>query len=475
MQQMSDTVSPKIERVQIRSPRADVHDYAASPYDSRANLQVVKGSSHKNTSQHPVSASRQQPSAYSARQQPARPNSAERPSQAASSAQRRDPSAPAASPNTQRGDFSASTASAASQRGDFSASAAASSTKHGDTSSSPSASQRRANPSSNGQKDNRKDSRTSSYKPVRGVVPRNPGISRTERIRRQIVMTATTVLSVIMVLGILYTPSQQLYLAIRENERLTDELERNKERNSALAEQVSYLTSQEGIQDEAHRLYGYVMPGENAVIVVGEGIDAAKPMPEIPEVERDSGRNTHTIATDILDKVFDAKTEYTSSSGTKAVTIRESTTGGDWVTSSVGAWSAASAAAPGEEPFVEADIYAEGEADYYVDPAYDEGYPYEDPSSYDWSADEGQPYEVDESAYYGEPESEYYGDPYAESYDGGSAETWQPEIPADDGWYPEENYGDPSVDAGYEGESWDGGDWYYDASADIVVDEGATW
>ena len=110
---------------------------------------------------------------------------------------------------------------------------------------------------------------------------------------------ATVIVSLVM----LYFPAQELYLALRENERLSHELELNLERNSLMQERVASLQTPEGIQDEAHRVYDLVMPGEHAVQVVG--VNYEEPSTVAPlEIPRGSGENTHTWATNLLDRVF---------------------------------------------------------------------------------------------------------------------------------------------------------------------------
>jgi len=114
-------------------------------------------------------------------------------------------------------------------------------------------------------------------------------------------VTLCTTLLVSLVM--LYFPAQELYLAIRENERLTHELELNLERNRTMQERVASLQTPEGIQDEAHRVYDLVMPGEHAVQVLGVPYEEPSGVAPV-EIPRGSGQNTHTWATNLLDRVF---------------------------------------------------------------------------------------------------------------------------------------------------------------------------
>lgn len=126
-----------------------------------------------------------------------------------------------------------------------------------------------------------------------------------ERTWRLAIMWVTSIACVLATITMLYFPAQELYLAVRENERLTDELARNNERNEQMLERVSALQTAEGIQDEARRVYGLTLPYDNPVTVVG--LDVEEPAAAAPaEVPRGSGRNTSSWATDLLDNVFGA-------------------------------------------------------------------------------------------------------------------------------------------------------------------------
>ncbi len=126
-----------------------------------------------------------------------------------------------------------------------------------------------------------------------------------ERTWRLAIMWVTSIACVLATITMLYFPAQELYLAMRENERLTDELARNTERNDQMLERVSALQTAEGIQDEARRVYGLTLPYDNPVTVVG--LDVEEPTTTTPaEIPRGSGRNSHSWATDLLDNVFGA-------------------------------------------------------------------------------------------------------------------------------------------------------------------------
>lgn len=133
-----------------------------------------------------------------------------------------------------------------------------------------------------------------------------PSVRRTwdaEHLWRIAMVWATTLAAVFTTVVMLYFPSQELYLSVRENERLADEYEQNLARNAQMRDRVASLQTPEGIQDEARRLYGLTLPGENVVTVTGA--DHQPPSSATPAaVPRGSGENTQTWASDLLDRVF---------------------------------------------------------------------------------------------------------------------------------------------------------------------------
>lgn len=124
-----------------------------------------------------------------------------------------------------------------------------------------------------------------------------------ESVWRAGIVALTSVAAVLTTVVMLYFPAQSVYLNMRENERLTDELDRNLSRNEQMQERVDTLQTAEGVQDEARRVFGLVLPGESSVTVVG--VDYDEPSNAVPlEIPRGSGENTDTWATDLLDRVF---------------------------------------------------------------------------------------------------------------------------------------------------------------------------
>ena len=150
----------------------------------------------------------------------------------------------------------------------------------------------------------RKKQRKARAKAVRAG--RKPAARRApdpESVWRAGIVALTSVAAVLTTVVMLYFPAQSVYLNMRENERLTDELDRNLSRNEQMQERVDTLQTAEGVQDEARRVFGLVLPGESSVTVVG--VDYDEPSNAVPlEIPRGSGENTDTWATDLLDRVF---------------------------------------------------------------------------------------------------------------------------------------------------------------------------
>ena len=143
-----------------------------------------------------------------------------------------------------------------------------------------------------------------------------------EAVWRAGIVALTSVAAVLTTVVMLYFPAHSVYLNMRENERLTDELDRNLSRNEQMQERVDTLQTAEGVQDEARRVFGLVLPGESSVTVVG--VDYDEPSNAVPlEIPRGSGENTDTWATDLLDRVFGVtgpKTSTATSSDVATVT-----------------------------------------------------------------------------------------------------------------------------------------------------------
>lgn len=151
-----------------------------------------------------------------------------------------------------------------------------------------------------------------------------------ERVWRHALVAVTTLASVFVTIIMLYFPAQDLYLALRQNERLSNELAQNTARNAQMQARVDSLQTAEGIQDEAHRAFGLVMPGEESITV--QGLDEYQaPSSAIPaEVPRGSGTNTSSWATDLFDRVFGVTgfSTSTATAGSGVATVSEDTASG---------------------------------------------------------------------------------------------------------------------------------------------------
>lgn len=127
---------------------------------------------------------------------------------------------------------------------------------------------------------------------------------RRARLPQAIVSLVASGAVVVLAVAMLYFPAQNYYLAVRQNERLTNELNANLARNEQMQSRVENLQTQEGIEDEARARFGLVEPGENLVKVVGVDEPSQGDFATPTEVPRGSGQNTHTWGTDLLDRIF---------------------------------------------------------------------------------------------------------------------------------------------------------------------------
>lgn len=140
----------------------------------------------------------------------------------------------------------------------------------------------------------------------------------TEEFMRRAALGVTCLACVVVTCLTLYTPAQHLYSAMRENERLTDELAQNQARVEALQKSVSALQTPEGVQDMAHKTWGLVMPDEVPLTVENATYTPADtPIPA--EVKRGSGKNTSTWVTDVLDQVFGQAGSTTATTSDESV------------------------------------------------------------------------------------------------------------------------------------------------------------
>lgn len=102
----------------------------------------------------------------------------------------------------------------------------------------------------------------------------------------------------------LYVPGKEYYHALRDQQRLENELALNEARNAQMKEKVDGLQTPQGIEDEARENYGLVLPGENAVNVVEESTQTSPPV-VTEDVKAGSGQAPSTWYYDALDAIFD--------------------------------------------------------------------------------------------------------------------------------------------------------------------------
>jgi hypothetical protein len=114
----------------------------------------------------------------------------------------------------------------------------------------------------------------------------------------------TTVVCVVFAAGAVAPSVGNLYLTVREGERLSSELGQNTERVEWLRDRAAALSTSEGVQDEARRVYGLVTEGEHAVTVVGADAVESYTATAPAEAQSGTGAVSRTWLTDMLDEAF---------------------------------------------------------------------------------------------------------------------------------------------------------------------------
>lgn len=116
--------------------------------------------------------------------------------------------------------------------------------------------------------------------------------------------TCGVLLAFVLLCGaILYPVAKPYYVAMRDTQRYEAQIAAVEERNEALTEENESLDTDEGVEAQARNDYGYVMKGENSVIVTGA--EASTSITDVPDaVDVDSITAPETWYYDILDAVF---------------------------------------------------------------------------------------------------------------------------------------------------------------------------
>ena len=119
-----------------------------------------------------------------------------------------------------------------------------------------------------------------------------------------IVLTAV-VACVVFACVFLYSPAQQYYLTLRQHDQLVAEYEAVLERNDALQDQLSSLSTEEGLKQYIHDKYGWVSEGENAVVVQGLNDGSENGLSDVAaNVVPGSVKAPDTWYSDVLDPFF---------------------------------------------------------------------------------------------------------------------------------------------------------------------------
>lgn len=100
----------------------------------------------------------------------------------------------------------------------------------------------------------------------------------------------------------LFPSVKEYYLALRKHDQLQAELSLVQARNKAIEAQVESLKTPEGVKEAAHRDFGWVEQGENAVYIEGVG---AQYTPDFDaEIPQGSVRAPSTWYSPALDTLF---------------------------------------------------------------------------------------------------------------------------------------------------------------------------
>ena len=104
----------------------------------------------------------------------------------------------------------------------------------------------------------------------------------------------------------LYPSAQQLYLSVRENDRLQAEYDAVSARNQAIQHEVDALKTDAGIEDRARQEFGWSYVGEYAVKVSGLGVNTSESSFEA-NIVSGSVKAPETWYSRILDPLFGVK------------------------------------------------------------------------------------------------------------------------------------------------------------------------
>lgn len=116
---------------------------------------------------------------------------------------------------------------------------------------------------------------------------------------------AAAAFCLVFAVAFLYGPAQQLYMDIRERDRLTAEYEAVVQRNEAIGQQVSALQTDAGVEDVARTQLGWVREGEHAVSV--SGLDPQKESDFRGNIVSEDIELPDTWYSGVLDPLFGVK------------------------------------------------------------------------------------------------------------------------------------------------------------------------
>ncbi|MGI6046082.1 MAG: FtsB family cell division protein [Eggerthellaceae bacterium] len=121
---------------------------------------------------------------------------------------------------------------------------------------------------------------------------------------RSIVGIAVSIM-IVFTCAFLYTPAQQYYQSIRENDRLEAEYTAINQRNDELQANVDTLSTSEGMTDYVRDQYGWVQSGENTATVQGiDGSDSNSAAQVNTSVSSEEVKAPETWYSPVLDFIF---------------------------------------------------------------------------------------------------------------------------------------------------------------------------
>lgn len=123
-------------------------------------------------------------------------------------------------------------------------------------------------------------------------------------VRPVVAVPALVLACVIAVCSFLYPSAQQYYTAVRDEAKAQAQLDALQEQNEELQQRISWLSTAEGVEDEARSDYGWVQDGEVAVHVSGLSGDSESETEDPSAASASNIEAPDTWYSGVLDSVF---------------------------------------------------------------------------------------------------------------------------------------------------------------------------